>query len=113
METWQHGNVTRWQQCKMVMWYPSNLVTWKHESIKHHTRVGRKKGHRQQIEFSSHTKIPEDFLTDDSNKAKLNDYLCNQFAECCPVILGKEFCISNKLINVFTSDGESKFFIPT
>ena len=83
------------------------------QSIKHHTRVGRKsKGHGQQIEFSSDTPVPNDFLTNESNKAKLNDYLCKQFAETCPVIWGKEFCISNKLINVFTSDGEREILYP-
>ena len=83
------------------------------QSIKHHTRLGRKsKGHGQQIEFSSDTPVPNDFMTDESNKAKLNDYLCKQFAEACPVIWGKEFCISNGLLNVFTSDGEREILHP-
>ena len=56
--------------------------------------------------------MPDGFLTDDSNKTKLNDYLCNYFAKSCPDMWGKEFCISNKLINVFTSDGQREILYP-
>ena len=56
--------------------------------------------------------MPDGFLTDDSNKTKLNDYLCNYFARSCPEMWGKEFCISNKLINVFTSDGQREILYP-
>ena len=70
------------------------------------------KKHGQQIIFSSDIPIPNNFLADVNNKAKLNEYLCNKFADACPTDWGKEFCILNKLINVFTNDGQREILHP-
>ena len=82
------------------------------KSIKYHTRVGRKKSQGQQIVFSPDTIIPDDFLANDNNKTKLNEFLCDKFADACPIVWGKEFCISNKLINVFTNNGQREILQP-
>ena len=80
------------------------------KSIKHHTRLKRKKAFGQQMNFSPETVVPVDFLTNDTNKKKLNEYLCHKFAALCPTVWGKKFCISNKLVNVLTNDGEKEIY---
>ena len=86
-------------------------------SVKYHTRADRKsKGFGYQIEFNEKTIVPADlkksFLLDESNKTKLNDMIANQCKRLSDFEWDKEYCVTNRLLNVQTKEGERTIYTP-
>ena len=66
--------------------------------------------------FNGDTTLPENmaktFLTDETNKTKLNQMIAEMCKNSSVWTWDKQFCITNNLTDVLTEDGRKSIYIP-
>ena len=82
------------------------------KSIRYHTRLDI----QSNIEFDRNTVVPENiattFLTDETNKIKLDDLIAQKCRNLSTLNWNEQFCVTNRLTDMITDNGEKVMYTP-